>query len=104
VHKTITRIETKLALPRVLSQCTCMLRAPDALVRQRVAIALARHVPPGGELAPIFVDRGGLDVLLALVTGPPPLGAAGPAMHRDGAAALLHLAGKVNATAPVTAM
>ncbi|GBF96006.1 hypothetical protein Rsub_08821 [Raphidocelis subcapitata] len=104
VHKTITRIETKLSLPRVLSQCTCMLRAPDAVVRQRVAIALARHVPPGGELAPIFVDRGGLDVLLSLVTGPPPLGAGGAAMHRDGAAALLHLAGKVNATAPVAAI
>jgi hypothetical protein len=104
VHKTITRIENKLALPRVLAQCTYMLRSADRTVQQRVAIALARHVAPGGELAPIFIDKAGLDVLLGLVTEPPRGGPGGEGMVRDGAAALLHLAGKVNATAPIHAM
>jgi hypothetical protein len=105
VHKTITRIENKLASPRVLSHCTYMLRSLDRAVQQRVAVALARHVPAGGALAPIFVDKAGLDVLLALVTEQPgPAYAADPSMHRDGAAALLQLANKVNANAPIHAM
>jgi hypothetical protein len=104
VHKTITRIENKLALPRVLAQCTYMLRSADRTVQQRVAIALARHVAAGGELAPIFIDKAGLDVLLGLLTEPPRGGSGGEGMVRDGAAALLHLAGKVNATAPIHAM
>lgn len=102
VHKTVTRIEAKLQAPRVLAQCTYLLRSLDRTVQQRAAIALARHVAAGGALAPIFVDRGGLDVLLALLTEPPAPG--GAAMQRDGAQALLHLAGRVNATAPVSAM
>lgn len=57
VHKTLTRIENKLVNPRVLSQCTYMLRSLDRTVQQRVAIALARHVPAGGDLVPIFVDK-----------------------------------------------
>lgn len=133
VHKTISRIEGKLSSPRVLAQCTYMLRSSDRAVQQRVAIALARHVAPGGELAPIFVDKGGLDVLLALVTEPPGVpapaaagasaagataargaggsgggsggwGTSGDVMQRDGAAALLQLANKVNATAPIHAI
>ena len=118
MHKTITRIEAKLATPRVLAQCTYMLRSLDKAVQQRVAVALARHVGPGGQLAPIFVDKAGLDVLLSLLTEPPPPaagggsgsggggggGGEGASMQRDGAAALLHLAGKVNAAAPIAAM
>lgn len=104
MHKTITRIENKLAVPRVLAHCTYMLRSLERSVQQRVAIALARHVAPGGGLAPIFVDKAGLDVLLALVTEPPNGTPGSDIMHRDGAAALLHLAVKVNATAPIHAM
>ncbi|KAI8471320.1 MAG: armadillo/beta-catenin repeat family protein [Monoraphidium minutum] len=105
VHKTITRIENKLANPRVLATCTYMLRSTDRAVQQRVAIALARHVPAGGALAPIFVDKAGLDVLLALVTeAAGPGRAADAATHRDGASALLQLANKVNANAPIHAI
>ncbi len=105
VHKTITRIEAKLTQARVLANCTYMLRASDRAVQQRVASALARHVGGDGRvLSAIFVDKGGLDVLLGLVTEPPGPGPAGASLHRDGAASLLHLAGKVKATAPIDAM
>ena len=104
MQKTITRIETKMALPRVLAHCAYMLRSPDEKVQQRLATALARHVAPGKLLASIFVDKGGIEPLLGLLMAPPAPAPEGPAMVRDGAAALLHLARKVTATAPIDAM
>ena len=61
--------------------------------------------PPNPCLSHPPPKQAGLDVLLALVTETPgqPY-AADPGMQRDGIAALLQLANKANANAPIHAM
>eukprot|EP00879_Flechtneria_rotunda_P007709 GHRR01008082.1.p1 GENE.GHRR01008082.1~~GHRR01008082.1.p1 ORF type:complete len:625 (+),score=228.53 GHRR01008082.1:277-2151(+) len=100
VHKTIGRIRQKLEREdkRVLNHVIYSLRSSDRAMQQAVAVSLAQ-LAPTSELKLIFVDKGGLEVLLDLVTD----------KHLttkrliEGAAALLELAKKVNATSPVEA-
>jgi hypothetical protein len=88
VGKTVTRVEARLAAGvgggngaggsggpggggRALGHAAYMLRSPDPLVRRRTAAALAR-LAPASELKSLFVDAGGLEILLrVLTTGPP---------------------------------
>ncbi|WIA37724.1 hypothetical protein OEZ86_014604 [Tetradesmus obliquus] len=100
VNKTIARIKQKLERDdkRVLNHVIYTMRSSDRSVQQAVAVSLAQ-LAPTGELKNIFVDKAGLDVLLELLTD---RGATAKTLQ-DGAAALLELAKKVNATSPVEA-
>ncbi|KAF8058408.1 hypothetical protein HT031_005532 [Scenedesmus sp. PABB004] len=100
VNKTIARIKQKLERDdkRVLSHVIYSLRSSDRSVQQATAVSLAQ-LAPSGELKHIFVDKAGLDVLLDLLTDT----AATAKQLCEGAAALLELAKKVNATSPVEA-
>eukprot|EP00877_Chromochloris_zofingiensis_P000485 jgi/Chrzof1/10437/UNPLg00364.t1 len=98
VQKTINRIGLKLTTPRVLAHVVYMLRSGDKSVQQRVAMSLAR-LAPLGSLRNIFADKQGLDVLLGVLTDVD----VNQDMQREAAQALLKLAEKVNATAPIDA-
>uniref|UniRef100_A0A383W3D1 BTB domain-containing protein n=1 Tax=Tetradesmus obliquus TaxID=3088 RepID=A0A383W3D1_TETOB len=100
VNKTIARIKQKLERDdkRVLNHVIYTMRSSDRSVQQAVAVSLAQ-LAPTGELKNIYVDKAGLDVLLELLTD---RGATAKTLQ-DGAAALLELAKKVNATSPVEA-
>uniref|UniRef100_A0A7S0RRY0 BTB domain-containing protein n=1 Tax=Chlamydomonas leiostraca TaxID=1034604 RepID=A0A7S0RRY0_9CHLO len=95
VQKTITRMEQKLQ-GRVLSHVVFMLRSGDKLVQQRAAMSLAK-LAPEAEIKSIFVDKRGLEVLLDMLVDQ----ALEPRMQREAANAVLELARKINATAPI---
>lgn len=95
VQKTITRLEQKLT-GRVLSHVVFMLRSSNKDIQQLTATSLAR-LAPESELRNIFVDKRGLDILLEmLVDSQLP-----PRSQREAATAVLELAKKSNATAPL---
>eukprot|EP00878_Enallax_costatus_P007491 GHUV01007846.1.p1 GENE.GHUV01007846.1~~GHUV01007846.1.p1 ORF type:complete len:543 (+),score=179.67 GHUV01007846.1:941-2569(+) len=98
VNKTIARIRVKLEREdhRVLNHVVYSLRSSDRSVQQAVAVSLAQ-LAPVSQLKNIFVDKGGLDILLDLLQDK----AATSKQLIDGSAALLELAKKVNATSPV---
>lgn len=68
VNKTIARIRVKLEREdhRVLNHVVYSLRSSDRSVQQAVAVSLAQ-LAPVSQLKNIFVDKGGLDVLLDLL-------------------------------------
>jgi len=98
VHKTISRIEQKINIPRVLGHVAYMLRSKDRSVAQATAMALAR-LAPNKELKHIFVDKQALDIMLEVLTDV----MAEPQMQREAARCLLKLVEKVNASTPCQA-
>lgn len=95
VQKTITRMEQKLT-GRVLSHVVFMLRSADKTVQQRAAMSLAK-LAPEAQIKSIFVDKRGLEVLLDMLIDSSLDGH----MQREAANAVLELARKINATAPI---
>ena len=79
MQKTLKRLEEKVA-GKVLNQVLYSLAAPDRLLQQRTATALARLVKEH-DLKLVFVDRRGLDILLQLLNDP----ASSPATQREAA-------------------
>ena len=82
VQKTLKRLEEKVA-GKVLRQVLYSLAAPDRVLQQRTATALARLVKEH-DLKLVFVDRRGLDILLHLLVDP----ASTPATQREAAGEL----------------
>ena len=95
VRKTITRLEAKLNIPRVLGHVAYMLRSKDRSVAQATAMALAR-LAPNKELKHIFLDKQALDIMLKMLTDV----TTEPQMQREAAQCLLKLVEKVNASTP----
>ncbi|KAJ9505742.1 hypothetical protein QJQ45_029262 [Haematococcus lacustris] len=95
VQKTITRMEQKLN-GRVLSHVIFMLRSSNRVIQQRAAMSLAK-LAPESDIKTIFVDRHGLDVLLNMLVDED----LEPRTQREAANAVLELARKINATAPI---
>ena len=79
VQKTLKRLEEKVA-GKVLNQVLYSLTAPDRILQQRTATALARLVKEA-DLKLVFVDRRALDILLHMLTDP----ASSQAQHREAA-------------------
>lgn len=95
VQKTISRLEQKLT-GRVLTHVVFMLRSNSKSIQQKTATSLAR-LAPESDLRQIFVDKRGLDILLDMLQD-----AHTPQKsQREAAMAVLELARKSNATAPL---
>ncbi len=68
MQKTLKRLEEKIR-GKVLHQTLYTMTSSDKLLQQRTATALAR-LAREEDLRTVFVDRKGLDILLALLTEP----------------------------------
>ncbi|KAL5785491.1 hypothetical protein ACOSQ2_007883 [Xanthoceras sorbifolium] len=95
VAKTLKRLEEKIH-GRVLSHLLYLMRIAEKGVQRRVALALAHLCSPDDQRT-IFIDNGGLDLLLGL------LGSTNPKQQLDGAVALYKLANKAMTLSPVDA-
>ncbi|CAI0559879.1 unnamed protein product [Linum tenue] len=95
VAKTLKRLEEKIQ-GRVLKHLLYIMRVAEKIVQRRVALALAHLCAPDDQRL-IFVDNGGLELLLGL------LGSANMKQQLDGAIALYKLANKAMTLSPVDA-
>ncbi|KAK0607653.1 hypothetical protein LWI29_018177 [Acer saccharum] len=95
VAKTLKRLEEKIH-GRVLSHLLYLMRIAEKGVQRRVSLALAHLCSPDDQRT-IFIDNGGLDLLLGL------LGSTNPKQQLDGAVALYKLANKAMTLSPVDA-
>ncbi|CAI0466232.1 unnamed protein product [Linum tenue] len=95
VAKTLKRLEEKIQ-GRVLKHLLYLMRVAEKAVQRRVALALAHLCAPDDQRV-IFIDNGGLELLLGL------LGSANMKQQLDGAIALYKLANKAMTLSPVDA-
>ncbi|KAJ0034740.1 hypothetical protein Pint_24860 [Pistacia integerrima] len=95
VAKTLKRLEEKIH-GRVLNHLLYMMRVAEKSVQRRVALALAHLCSPEDQRT-IFIDNGGLDLLLGL------LGSTSTKQQLDGAVALYKLANKAMTLSPMDA-
>jgi len=105
VQKTLKRLEDKMQ-GRVLQYLIYLMRTSAMDDRQRIAVALA-HLCNEEDQRNIFMDQGGLDILLDMLA--PPTGArenpyrnknALPQNQKDAAAAMFIMSEKVSSLAP----
>jgi hypothetical protein len=94
VQKTLKRLEEKIS-GRVLRHLLYLLRSVDKETQRRVAIALA-HLSGEDDQRLIFVDGGGLEVLLDMMGS-----TMTPKLQKEGALAVYTLAKKAAALSPV---
>ncbi|KAH9682796.1 ARM REPEAT PROTEIN INTERACTING WITH ABF2 [Citrus sinensis] len=95
VAKTLKRLEEKIH-GRVLNHLLYLMRVAEKGVQRRVALALAHLCSPDDQRT-IFIDGGGLELLLGL------LGSTNPKQQLDGAVALFKLANKATTLSSVDA-
>ncbi|BDA48602.1 probable vacuolar protein 8 [Coccomyxa sp. Obi] len=95
VQKTLKRLEDKIQ-GKVLNQIMYSMNTSDRIMQHRTSTALAR-LGREQDLKTIFIDRKGLDILIAILTDP----SRDPTTLREAAGALFELAKKANATAPI---
>ena len=96
VQKTLKRLEEKVT-GKVLRQVLYMMRSTDKVVQQRTATSLARLASDKDELYEIFVNKGGLEVLLDMV-----FDHRNPTVQMEGASALSELASRAKSTAGIS--
>lgn len=95
VAKTLKRLEEKIH-GRVLNHLLYLMRVAEKGVQRRVALALAHLCSPDDQRT-IFIDGGGLELLLGL------LGSTNPKQQLDSAVALFKLANKATTLSSVDA-
>ncbi|KAI4317785.1 hypothetical protein L6164_025627 [Bauhinia variegata] len=95
VAKTLKRLEEKIH-GRVLNHLLYLMRVSEKAVQRRAALALA-HLCSADDQRTIFIDSGGLELLIGL------LGSSSPKQQLDGAVALWKLANKAMTLSPIDA-